>query len=251
MLPGRRAQAWRHQPAYRRPRHFHPEPELNAVCKGNAVIGLGDRVVRLGPGGVVLFHPGQDHVLLEASPDLELWVMALRPDLADQALHSLSRAASVGQSLSASAVTTLEDTLAGLAQVGDATVVETRTVDIFSMVQTQLFTNHVLSRRALEEVSTRPTTAGAELAQQFGVDQSVLSRNFHAAFGLTFVSYRARQRAMAFVRLVDQGQSLTSAALDAGFGSYAQCHRVLTKVLGCSPNRYFAGERARIDSATI
>src|SRR6188474_321335 len=112
MLPGRRAQAWRHQPAYRRPRHFHPEPELNAVCKGSAVIGLGDRVVRLGPGGVILFHPGQDHVLLEASADLELWVVALRPDLAGQALHSLSRAASVGESLSLAAVNTLEHTLA-------------------------------------------------------------------------------------------------------------------------------------------
>src|ERR1041384_7638566 len=111
MLPGRRAQAWRHHPAYRRPRHFHAEPELNAVCKGTAVIGLGDRVVTLGPGGVVLFHPGQDHVLLEASSDLELWVVALRPDLADQALQPLSRVASIGESLSLSALSTLEDTL--------------------------------------------------------------------------------------------------------------------------------------------
>ena len=251
MLPGRRAQSWRHQPAYRRPRHFHPEPELNTVCKGSAVIGLGDRVVRLGPGGVILFHPGQDHVLLEASVDLELWVVALRPDLAGQGLHSLSRVASVGESLSPAAVSTLEDMLAGLAQVSDATVVETRTVDIFAMIQAHLSTNHVLSRRALEEASARPATPGAELARHFGVDQSVLSRHFHAAFGVTFVSYRARQRAMAFVRLVDEGQSLTSAALAAGFGSYAQCHRVLTKVLGCTPNRYFAGERTRIDDATL
>ena len=251
MLPGRRAQAWRHQPAYRRPRHFHPEPELNAVCKGSAIIGLGDRVVRLGPGGVILFHPGQDHVLLEASPDLELWVVALRPEVAGRALQTLSRVASVGESLSPSALSALEDTLSGLAQVSDANIVETRTVDVFSMVQPHLSTNHVLSRRGLEESSARPNTAGAELAQHFGVDQSALSRNFHTAFGVTFVSYRARQRAMAFVRLVDEGQSLTSAALAAGFGSYAQCHRVLTKVLGCSPNRYFAGERTRVDDATI
>src|SRR6185369_13029988 len=232
MLPGRRAQAWRHQPAYRRPRHFHSEPELNVVCKGIAVIGLGDRVVRLGPGGVVLFHPGQDHVLLEASADLELWVVALRPDVAGRSLPPLSRAASVGEGLSPAVLTTVGDTLGGLAQVGDTTIVESRTVDMFSMIQSQLSTNHVLSRRGLEEASARPDTAGAELAQHFGVDQSALSRNFHTAFGVTFVSYRARQRAMAFVRLVDEGQSLTSAAMAAGFGSYAQCHRVLTKVLG-------------------
>jgi len=250
MLPGRRAQAWRHQPAYRRPRHFHSEPELNAVCKGSALIGLGDRVVRLGPGGVILFHPGQDHVLLEASPDLELWVLALRADLAGQALHSLARVASVGDSLSSSMLSTLEDTLDGLAEVSDANAVETRAVALFSKIQAHLSTNHVLSRRALEELSANPDTQGAELAQRLGVDPSALSRNFHDAFGLTLVSYRARQRAMAFVRLVDSGQSLTRAAIAAGFGSYVQCHRVITNVLGCSPNRYFAGERARVDDAT-
>jgi AraC-like DNA-binding protein len=251
MLPGRRAQAWRHQPAYRRPRHFHAEPELNAVCKGSAVIGLGDRVVRLGPGGVILFHPGQDHVLLDASADLELWVLALSPELAGQALHPLSRVASVGESVSPSDLYVLEDTLAELAQLTDANAVETRTVDLFATLQAHLSTNHVLSRRALEEASARPDAPGAQLAQHLGVDQSALSRNFHSAFGMTFVSYRARQRAMAFVRFVDEGHSLTSAAMAAGFGSYAQCHRVLTKVLGCSPNRYFSGERRRLDDATI
>jgi AraC-like DNA-binding protein len=251
MLPGRRAQAWRHHPAFRRPRHFHPEPELNVVGKGSALIGLGDRVVRLGAGGVILFHPGQDHVLLEASPDLELWVLALRADLAGQALDSLARAASVGDRLSPSALRTLEDTLAGLAQVSDAVAVETGTVRLFSSLQTHLSTNHVLSRRALEAASAKPSTPGAQLARRLGVDPSALSRNFHDSFGLTLVSYRARQRAMAFVRLVDSGQSLTRAAMSAGFGSYAQCHRVITKALGCSPNRYFAGERARIDDARI
>ena len=250
MLPGRRAQAWRHQPAFRRPRHFHAEPELNAVCKGTAVLGLGDRIIQLGPGGVVLFHPGQDHVLLEASPDLELWVVAVRPALAERALPALSRAANLGERLSAAALSTLEDTLAGLAAVSDANAVETQTVDVFAKIQAQLSTNHVLGRRALEEVSARPSTRGAQLAQRLGVDPSVLSRSFHGAFGLTLVSYRARKRAIAFVRLVDEGHSLTSAAISAGFGSYAQCHRVLAKVFGCSPNRYFAGARAQIDEAT-
>src|SRR6478735_3056436 len=250
MLPGRRAQAWRHQPAYRRPRHFHPEPELNVVCRGTALIGLGERAVRLGPGNLIFFHPGQDHVLLEASDDLELWVLALRPELAGQALKSLARVASVGSSLSAASITNLESTLAALAQLSDANAVEIKTVDLFATMQTHLSTNHVLSRRALEEVSARPNTSGARLAQRLAVGPSVLSRNFHDNFGLTFVSFRARHRAMAFVRLVDSGQSLTRAATSAGFGSYAQCHRVISKVLGCSPNRYFAGERARIDEAT-
>jgi hypothetical protein len=39
MQPGHRAQAWRHQPAFLRPRHFHEEPELNLVTRGTATFG--------------------------------------------------------------------------------------------------------------------------------------------------------------------------------------------------------------------
>jgi len=249
MLPGRRAQAWRHQPAFRRPRHFHAEPELNVVCRGSARVGLGDSVVHLTSGEVILFHPGQDHVLLEASPDLELWVLALRADLAARAVDSLTRAASVRCRLPAPVLSALVETLASLESVSDADTVEMRLVGQFLQVQGHLSTNHVLSRRALQAVNADLDTPGAELAQRLGVDPSMLSRQFHEAFAVTFVSYRARQRAMAFIRLVDSGLTLTRAATEAGFGSYAQCHRVLTKAFGCPPNRYFAGERVHIDDA--
>ena len=251
MLPKRRAQAWRHQPTYRRPRHFHSEPELNVVCRGSALVGLGDSVVALGTGDVLLFHPGQDHVLLEGSIDLELWVVALRPDLAAKACETLARVASVPRQLEPSALAALDDELASLASVADANAVESRLALVFEQLQRRLSPNHVLSRLALEHVKEKPETAGAALAQRLGVDPSVLSRQFREDFAITFVSYRSRQRAMAFVRLVDSGKTLTRAAVEAGFGSYAQCHRVITQALGCSPQRYFAGERERIDRATL
>lgn len=53
---------------------------------------------------------------------------------------------------------------------------------------------------------------------------------------------------MRFIRLVDAGRSLTRAALEASFGSYAQCHRVFHQYLGCTPRVYFAAGRAEIDS---
>jgi AraC-like DNA-binding protein len=40
-----------------------------------------------------------------------------------------------------------------------------------------------------------------------------------------------------------------SAALDADFGSYAQCHRVFRRALRCSPQQYFAGTRESIAQA--
>ena len=43
---------------------------------------------------------------------------------------------------------------------------------------------------------------------------------------------------------------MSAAALDADFGSYAQCHRTFQRALGCSPRDYFDGNRSVIDSAT-
>ena len=71
MLAGRAAQAWRHQPAFHRPRHFHAEPELNLVVRGHARIGVGERTFLLTAGMLLAFQPGQDHELIEASPDLD------------------------------------------------------------------------------------------------------------------------------------------------------------------------------------
>src|ERR1041384_4774808 len=78
----RRAQVWRHQPSYQRPRHFHDEPEINVVLRGVARLGVGDQELTLSRGLAVVLQPGQDHELLSATDDLELYVFALRPELA-------------------------------------------------------------------------------------------------------------------------------------------------------------------------
>jgi AraC-like DNA-binding protein len=52
------------------------------------------------------------------------------------------------------------------------------------------------------------------------------------------------------VRLVDAGYSFTQAALEAEFGSYAQCHRVFRRATSVTPRAYFAGARAQVDLAT-
>jgi len=52
---------------------------------------------------------------------------------------------------------------------------------------------------------------------------------------------------MRFIQCVDRGSSFTRAALEASFGSYAQCHRVFRQYLGCTPRDYFAVRRIEID----
>ena len=55
---------------------------------------------------------------------------------------------------------------------------------------------------------------------------------------------------MRFIDLVDRGSPFTRAALEADFGSYAQCHRIFRRTLRCSPQAYFAGARTQLNDET-
>jgi AraC-like DNA-binding protein len=250
MLPGRAAQIWRHQPAYRRPRHFHEEPEVNAVVRGTARLGVGDRSLELGPGELVMFEPGQDHVLLEASSDLELFVVALRPALAERVRGGRPSVLREKVALSALEARDLRERAWALDEVRDRGAVERELGDLFAWLNTRPCTCHVSSRRAVGELRTTPEMSATELARRLHTAPARLSRQFHRDLGLTLVEFRARLRLMRFVHLVDHGATMTAAALDAEFGSYAQCHRAFRRALGCAPREYFAGARAGVEAAT-
>lgn len=81
----------------------------------------------------------------------------------------------------------------------------------------------------------------AELASRVGVSVSGLSRAFKSEMGLSVAQYRSRLRLERFLTLVEpRGGNLLAAALDAGFGSYAQFHRVFRSALGKAPKQYLA-----------
>jgi hypothetical protein len=96
MLEGRRGQIWRYAPEYRRPRHFHGEPELNLVVAGSGVFGSGAEVFQVAGGDLLCWPPGRDHELLEASADFDLYVAALTPELNARVLLDRSVAALAG-----------------------------------------------------------------------------------------------------------------------------------------------------------
>lgn len=95
----------------------------------------------------------------------------------------------------------------------------------------------VSSVRALDE---DPTLSGKDLGRLFAISPTVLATAFHREMGLSLVEYRNRIRLERFIDLLpnDNGKYLVT-ALDAGFGSYAQFHRVFTQTFGVSPQRYF------------
>ena len=96
-IPGAaRGHIWHHVPETRRPRHFHAEPELNLIAAGSAKFGVGEAVVSVTAGDLLWWPPGQDHVLLEASLDFDLYVIGVTPDFSERVLGSEKGVAMTG-----------------------------------------------------------------------------------------------------------------------------------------------------------
>jgi AraC-like DNA-binding protein len=96
-----------------------------------------------------------------------------------------------------------------------------------------------LVRQALERLRSDPSISRGVLAEGLGVSPSKLGKAFRAQVGVAFVDYRNQLRLERFLKLVfPGGGNVSAAARSAGFGSYAQFHRVFRSLVGKSPKEY-------------
>ena len=96
---------------------------------------------------------------------------------------------------------------------------------------------------AVRALHADPRLDARALAKQLGINSRKLTAVFNDELGVSLVDYRNRLRLERFLALVDRGGgNLLQAALDAGFGSYAQFHRVFRAVLGATPREYLRGK---------
>ncbi|MEM7800723.1 MAG: helix-turn-helix domain-containing protein, partial [Chloroflexota bacterium] len=67
-----------------------------------------------------------------------------------------------------------------------------------------------------------------------------ISRLFKRETGIGFAEYRSRCRMRRFIEIYSDGHQTTllAAALEAGFGSYAQFYRACCAILGLTPRAY-------------
>ncbi len=258
MLGSRRGQIWRYAPEYRirRPRHFHNEPELNLIVSGHGRFGTGNVVVDVAAGDLVYWPPACDHELLQESGDFDLFVVGATPELSSRVLGD-GRGIFQGPirlPLSAPAF----EQLLPLCRVthGDLeTVVAERYVgDLWCAAydaREALVQKSSLGHRAHASLLLHPDLSREEHARLLCAHPSEVSRYFHKAMGMTLTAYRTRLRLLRFIGITDGGMTtLIHAALQAGFGSYSQCHRVFVRELGCNPRQFFKGDlRAQMRDA--
>jgi AraC-like DNA-binding protein len=101
-----------------------------------------------------------------------------------------------------------------------------------------------LVQEVLRALRHDPILTGAHLARELGVSPGYLARSFKSEVGVSLVEYRNRIRLERFLGSVERGDTnFLRAALEAGFGSYAQFHRVYRKLLGATPRRHLLPAR--------
>jgi AraC-like DNA-binding protein len=100
-----------------------------------------------------------------------------------------------------------------------------------------------LVERVLRALSEELPVTGERLASDLGVSPGHLARSFKREMGVSLVDYRNRLRLDRFFEAIQRrggNGNLLDAALEAGFGSYAQFHRVYRKFLGATPRDVFS-----------
>jgi AraC-like DNA-binding protein len=246
MIAGCRGQIWRYAPEYRRPRHFHAEPELNLIVAGTGAFGSGADVIRVSAGDLLCWPPGRDHELLEASRDFDLYVVALTPELNERVLADRNAkilAAAPHVRLSPESLVELHALCSARLGASEPSRVESHVATFWWRAHAARLTlpgRHGLTSRVLESLLERPELARSERASLVSAYPTEVSRQFRRDVGLAMNQYRTRLRLLHLVQLMDAGgRTLLAAALEAGFGSYSQCHRTFRQTIGCTPRSFF------------
>jgi AraC-like DNA-binding protein len=88
-----------------------------------------------------------------------------------------------------------------------------------------------------------------QLARHSGASASWLSRLFQQQMGVSLTEFRNRRRFEKFSELYGRGhqRTLSQAAFEAGFGSYAQFHRVAQSLTGLSPRDWSHAVKVEIE----
>lgn len=246
--------------------HHHVELEFNLVTHGTGLYLLANRKYAIRRGDLLWLFPAQEHVLIEQSPDFQMWIGVFKPRLvsrvardapartlreADPAGHFNRRLASAGLRRLEALCEELEACRAqtGLFNAGLAYVLLTTWDEFVTAADVATGVDvHPAVEKAARLIRDATTRLPVEvLAQQAGLSSSRLSRLFKQQTGVTLLDFRNRQRLERFLELYGTGQrqNMLDAALEAGFGSYPQFHRVFKQVMGCSPAAYRSAGNAR------
>jgi AraC-like DNA-binding protein len=251
---------WRHN--YAGVTHFmhrHDELEVNLVTRGTASYLVDDKRYVLKKNTQIWLFPAQEHLLLDQSSDYEMWILVFRAEI-------VNASCTTADTLPLTKDTAPEHFCRPLAEHQTARLKvlfdELKSLKdhpprfntglAYAMLTS--WAAHTADERITPSFDIHPAVEKAarlihvednpvrlsELGRQAGLSASRLSRLFKQQTGVSLVDYRNKQRLQRFLRLYGQGRrkNMMAAALEAGFGSYPQFHRVFKTEMGYGPAEY-------------
>lgn len=253
-------------PFAKRSLHRHDELEFNLVSAGSGRYVLQQRTYDLFPGSLVWLFPNQDHVLVDCDNRFRMWIAVIKraplERLCQRGRYRVLRARDPGgnfcRTLGQADARGLQTLLREAHQESDDPPLHDAALShallkawsgFLRAGETAPRALHPCVARALDLCRRDPAQASLEeLARACNLSRTYLSRLFKQQLGVGLNEYRNRCRLEKFFRhrQTNAHESLLAAALQAGFGSYAQFHRVCKAQTGRSPHQLDAsGEKPR------
>lgn len=239
--------------------HRHVELEFNLVTRGRAVYLLENGRYDLTPFSLLWLFPEQEHVLVRESADFEMWIAVFKESLlkkvcTSQSCRLLLEANPPGGHLRLLAKDSglrLQSFLLHLAQNKNDRLLFNAGLAYAILDTWQAYSNadgipaggelHPAVANAARMIRDDDSSLAVEkISQKVGLSTAHLSRLFLAQTGMSLLDFRSRTRIERFLTAYGNGRrsTMTEAALQAGFGSYAQFHRVFKKIIGVGPRAF-------------
>ena len=225
--------------------HTHDELEINIGVSGKGCYLVDGCPVEVSSGVLLYLSPEQAHLLVEETTDFSMWMAVIRSERVNEfciedRFHT---------QLLPDDVLFLEELCRLLESEQSADLLNTGLRFLF-LKCIALMKNAtgrggefhpavVRATRLLKRPEMAPDVD--TIARVAGMSRSQLSRLFKKQTGFTLVEYRQKIQLEQFLFFYGNGSghSIMEAALEVGFGSYAQFHRIFSSRFHCGPREYF------------
>lgn len=246
----------KHSPNYEP--HIHRELEFNFVLSGQAEYIVKGIKFKLSPNTLIWLFPNQKHVLINASENFQMYIGVFKPNLlkhlvnkgAEKTLITLDYLENIPKIVNAEDASSLIQSFEEIINIkNDAAYYNSYLATlclkvwyIFKNTETNSISKKIplVVEKCLHLFQNPQNNYTLEaISEKLGYSPSQLSRLFKKHTGTSIVDFRNQKR-LEFVAIQMNAEktAITKAAYAAGFGSYAQFHRIFKKYFGYSPNEY-------------
>ena len=239
--------------------HRHDELECNIICRGRGSYLLENQRIDLEARTIAWLFPGQEHLMLDTSHDFALWILVIRPsylqqsctDPASQILLQRQPKGLFLRHIDPLAFDRLENICHNVLASQNKLALFNAALGYLLHTCWDTYQQgsvHALGQNihpAINQIA-KYLVAGQgpddlqTLSQLANMAPATISRLFKRETAVSLTTYRNRCRLKRFLAAYGSGftQTMFDAALDAGFGSYAQFYRVFSQIMGQTPAQY-------------